>query len=159
MDPSHQVRLPRSADDVQVHTAGDEGYLIYLRQLVSDLSRSVGFSDNEIAKIEMAVTEACENVVEHAYAPALQWRWRQPDPEIRIDIHTDGERLIIEINDHGQRFDFAQYNPPDINDQIAKTKGGGYGIAIIRKFMDEVQYNSNDQTGNTLRMVKYLKKS
>jgi hypothetical protein len=25
--------------------------------------------------------------------------------------------------------------------------------------MDEVQYNSNDQTGNTLRMVKYLKKS
>jgi hypothetical protein len=25
--------------------------------------------------------------------------------------------------------------------------------------MDEVQYSSNDQTGNTLRMVKYLKKN
>jgi hypothetical protein len=25
--------------------------------------------------------------------------------------------------------------------------------------MDEVQYISNDQTGNTLRMVKHLKKS
>jgi len=38
-------------------------------------------------------------------------------------------------------------------------KRNGYGIFIMRNFMDEVQYNSNDQTGNTLRMVKYLKKT
>jgi anti-sigma regulatory factor (Ser/Thr protein kinase) len=35
---------------------------------------------------------------------------------------------------------------------------GGYGIFIMRKLMDEVQYSSSDQTGNTLRLVKYLKK-
>ena len=37
-------------------------------------------------------------------------------------------------------------------------KTNGYGIAIMREFMDEVTYSSSDATGNTLRLVKYLKK-
>ena len=45
-----------------------------------------------------------------------------------------------------------------MEDRLREMKRGGYGILIMRNFMDEVQYNSNDQTGNTLRMVKYLKK-
>ena len=32
----------------------------------------------------------------------------------------------------------------------------GYGIFIIRKFMDEVGYTASDTTGNTIRLIKYL---
>jgi anti-sigma regulatory factor (Ser/Thr protein kinase) len=38
-------------------------------------------------------------------------------------------------------------------------KTNGYGVHIMRQFMDEVQYSSSDQTGNTLRLVKHLKKT
>lgn len=69
------------------------------------------------------------------------------------------DRLIIEISDHGQRFDFSDYRPDDLQKRIKDMKPGGYGIHIMRKFMDEVQYNSSDEAGNTLRLVKYLKKS
>ena len=125
---------------------------------MAELAGKIGFPDDEVAKIEMAVDEACSNVVKHAYARDKQWCWSH-DPEIRLEIRTEDGRLVIEINDHGQRFDFAGYQPVTIQSRINDMKTGGYGIFIMRHFMDEVQYSSSDQTGNTLRLVKYLKKT
>jgi len=145
----HRKDLP---DGFLLEIPGHEGYLTQIRIIVADLARKVGFDDQEIAKIEIAVGEACSNVVQHAYAADTEWCWRHRDPQIRLRVRTENDHLVIEINDHGQRFDFASYRPGEMN-------ASGYGVAIIRRFMDEVQYSSNDQTGNTLRMVKYLKKT
>lgn len=154
----HKVRVKQAADATVIHAPGDGCALSEIRAIVADLARQVGFPETEIAKIEMAVDEACSNVVEHAYATDKEWSWDERRAEIRLDIRTDGQRLIIEINDHGQRFDFSIYRPTDMEACVQQMKDGGYGIHIMRRFMDEVQYNSNDQTGNILRLVKYLKK-
>jgi serine/threonine-protein kinase RsbW len=159
MDLPDKIRREESADKVLLKTPGHGSYLAYIRPIVGDLARKVGFDDSEVAKIEMAVDEACSNVVKHAYSPDKEWCWQHCDPEIRLDIRTEGSSLVIEINDHGQRFDFANYRPTDVENGLREMKRGGYGIPIMRNFMDEVQYSSNDRTGNTLRMVKYLKKS
>ncbi len=158
MDLPDNIRREESADKLFLQTPGHGSYLAYIRPIVGDLARKVGFDESEIAKIEMAVDEACSNVVKHAYSPDKKWCWQHRDPEIRLDIRTEGGSLVIEINDHGQRFDFANYRPTDMENDLREMKRGGYGIPIMRNFMDEVQYSSNDQTGNTLRMVKYLKK-
>ena len=159
MDLPDNIRREESDDKLFLQTPGHGSYLAYIRPIVGDLARKVGFDESEIAKIEMAVDEACSNVVKHAYSPNKEWCWQHRDPEIRLDIRTEGGSLVIEINDHGQRFDFANYRPTDMENDLREMKRGGYGIPIMRNFMDEVQYSSNDQTGNTLRMVKYLKKS
>ncbi len=153
------IRRKESPNKLLLHAPGHGSYLAQIRVIVGDLARKVGFDEDEAAKIEMAVDEACSNVVKHAYSPDKKWCWQHRDPEIRLDVRTEGGRLVIEINDHGQRFDFANYRPVDIEDRLREMKRNGYGIFIMRNFMDEVQYNSNDQTGNTLRMVKYLKKT
>ncbi len=155
---SPENRRKKPTDKLLIRTPGDGSYLNYIRTVVGDLALQVGFDAYEAAKIEMAVDEACSNVVRHAYSPDKEWCWRQRDPEIRLEIRVENGRLIIEINDHGQSFDFANYHPAKIEDQLREMKVGGYGILIMRNFMDEVQYSSNDQTGNTLRMVKCLKK-
>jgi len=158
MELPENIHREESADKLLIQTPGHGSYLAYIRVIVGDLARKVGFDEGEAAKIEMAVDEACSNVVRHAYSPDKEWCWQQRDPEIRLDIRVEGNLLIIEINDHGQRFDFANYRPAMMEDHLREMKPGGYGILIMRNFMDEVQYSSNDQTGNTLRMVKYLKK-
>lgn len=157
MDTPSQVRLKQTESKVEVITPGSGDYLGYIRLVVADLARRIGFPEDEVAKIEMAVDEACSNVVEHAYSPKRAWHWKR-SPEIRLDIREENDCLIIEINDHGQQFDFSNYQPQNIEERIAGMKTGGYGVFIMRKFMDEVQYNSSAQTGNTLRLVKYLKK-
>lgn len=158
MNVPDNVRIKKSTGKVSIAAPGDGSYLRYLRTLVTDLARQVGFTDPEVAKVEMAVDEACANVVEHSYAPDKQWCWQHREPEIRMDIRTEHGQLVIEINDHGQGFDFANYRPAEMHDRIQSMAKGGYGILIMRQFMDEVQYSSNDRTGNTLRLVKYLKK-
>jgi serine/threonine-protein kinase RsbW len=159
MKTPDKVRVNQTTGKTQIAAPGDGSYLAYLRSLVGDLARRIGFSESEIAKIEMAVDEACSNVLEHAYAPDKQWLWRHREPELRMEVRTEAGRLVIEINDHGQSFDFDRYRPTDIDRRLKQMSRGGYGIHIMRQFMDEVQYSSNNQTGNTLRLVKYLKKS
>src|SRR5438445_11504708 len=104
----------------------------------------------------MAVDEACSNVVRHAYSPDKKWCWQHRDPEIRLDIRREGDRLVIEINDHGQRFDFANYRSAESEDRLREMNHGGYGLFIMRNFMDEVQYKAHGQTGNTLWSVQNL---
>lgn len=159
METPENVHRKESTGKLFLQTPGNGSYLAYIRAIIVDLARKVGFSEDEVAKIEMAVDEACSNVVEHAYATDKEWCWQHRDPEIRLDIRTEDGRLVIQINDHGQRFDFANYCPVDIEHRLKQMKPGGFGIFIMRNFMDEVQYSSSNQTGNTLRLVKYLKKS
>jgi serine/threonine-protein kinase RsbW len=159
MDTPENVRRKESTGKLQIQTPGHGSYLAYIRALISDLARKVGFAEEEVAKIEMAVDEACSNVLEHAYAPDKKWQWEHRDPEIHLDIRTEHGRLVIEINDHGQRFDLSNYQPANLKERIEEMQYGGYGILIMRNFMDEVQYSSSNETGNTLRLVKYLKKS
>jgi serine/threonine-protein kinase RsbW len=158
MELPENIHREESADKLLIQTPGHGSYLAYIRAIVGDLARKIGFDEGEAAKIEMAVDEACSNVVRHAYSPDKKWCWQQRDPEIRLDIRLEGSRMVIEINDHGQRFDFANYRPARMEDHLREMKPGGYGIPIMRNFMDDVQYSSDNQTGNTLRMVKYLKK-
>lgn len=159
MNESEALRIKKSTGMVSIHAPGDGSYLSQIRHLVTDLARQVGFTEEEVAKIEMAVDEACSNVLEHAYAPNKQWRWQHREPELRMAIRIQDGQLVIEINDHGQRFDFSNYRPTDLEASLREMRPGGYGIVIMRNFMDEVQYSSSDETGNTLRLVKYLKKS
>ncbi len=159
MESSHKIRRQESANKLSLQSPSHESYLPRIRVIVGDLARKVGFDEDEATKIEMAVDEACSNIVKHAYSPDKEWCWQHLDPELRLEIRTEGGRLVVEINDHGQRFDFSSYRHVDIEDRLREMKHSGYGIFIMRNFMDEVQYTSNDQTGNTLRMVKYLKKA
>src|SRR5664280_2769839 len=151
MNLPEDLQRKESADEILLQAPGHGSYLVHIRAIVADLAGKVGFEEHEIAKIEIAVDEACSNVVEHAYAANQKWCWQHRDPEIRLDVRTEGDSLVIEINDHGQRFDFANHQPTDIASRLQEMTPGGYGIPIMRRFMDEVQYSSNDQTGNTLR--------
>ncbi len=158
MTPSPTPSKPQAPHAVRLITPSHSGYLSSIRALVAVLASTVGFTSDETAQIEMAVDEACANVIKHAYAPHKHWLWQHREPEIRLAIFVERDRMIVEINDHGQRFDFAAYQPTDIGARLRELKTDGFGIAIMRQFMDEVTYHSDDETGNTLRLVKHLKK-
>lgn len=159
MDSTGPIDVRKSTSGLFVRAPGHGSSLRPIRIIVTDLARQLGFPEEEVAKIEMAVDEACSNVLEHAYGTERNWLWKHPNPEIRLTIQTEGDRLIIQINDDGKRFDFAAYRPGNILERIRAMRSGGYGIAIMRQFMDEVQYSSDDASGNTLRLVKHLKKA
>jgi len=122
-----------------------------IRDFVSANARTAGFADDIVYKIQLAVDEACTNVMKHSYK-------NDPTQDIGISVSWDDMRLIVEITDSGLPFDPGNYHQPDLGTFIKQKKRGGLGIHLIRSLMDEVRYDrKNDK--NLITLVKELKKS
>ncbi len=156
MSELDKIVLKQSANELTVYTPGHSCYLDQIRTVVCALARKMGFPEEEVAKIEIAVDEVCSNIIQHAYAAGVKWCWPDRPPEIRMNLRVEQNQLIIAINHHGASFDYAAYCPESIDARLQELHADGYGIFIIRKFMDEVGYTSSDTTGNTIRLIKYL---
>jgi len=156
MNESDKIVLQQSADGLSVFTPGHSCYLEQIRALVCAHTRKIGFPEDEVAKIEIAVDEVCSNIIQHAYATGAKWCWPDRPPEIRLNLCMEQDQLIIAITHHGASFDYAADCPDRMDVRLQRLHTDGYGIFIIRKFMDEVGYTSSDATGNTIRLIKYL---
>ena len=114
------------------------------RQWVTAHARAAGLSDTEIRNVGLALSEACANVIKHAYRG-------QPNHCIELQLNIDDVRLELTIRDTGTKFDLASYQSPNLNE----PQESGYGIFIIRSLMDEVDYDTSTEQGTMLRLVKY----
>lgn len=119
-----------------------------LRNMVSDLAEAVGFSRNEIGRIEVAVDEACTNAIEHAYRDV------KVKPPIQIDVFADDERLVIDVIDSGSGFDFKQERLPKFPDHWFHGNVRGAGLYLISECMDEVSYERMSDNRNRMRLIK-----
>ena len=92
-------------------------------------------SDDRIAEVTLAVTEACSNVVVHAY--------RDDPGELEVIVEDDPvEGVIVRVRDHG-----------DGMHPRADSPGLGVGLPVIYAIADSVQVSSNgDGNGTELRM-------
>lgn len=125
-----------------------------MRSFVSNAARAFGFSEGEVGKIELAIDEACTNIIKHAYK-------YNPDGiiEIRLSVQSAGKtnrKFIVEILDSGVSFDSSKYTAPDMTEYFRKLRHGGLGIVLMKKLMDEVEFGPAVGDRNTIRLIKYL---
>jgi serine/threonine-protein kinase RsbW len=119
-------------------------YITLGRLALTGLSRLRPLSDEVVADLKLALTEACSNSVRHAYAGG------DGVVEIVYELHAD--RLVIEVADDGNGFDPAPAASAD-----GDLTEGGLGIAIIRAIADELEIGRRtDGRGSRLRLVKLL---
>jgi len=121
--------------------------LTRIGQFIEDTTRAMGFGEDEVFAVEMAVDEACANVVEHAYAG-------KPDGTIAITCYLEEDRLVVTIRDHGEPFDPANVLCPDTECPLKDREIGGLGLYFMRTLMDEVRFEFDTPEGNVLRMTK-----
>ncbi|MBP7829531.1 MAG: ATP-binding protein [Kiritimatiellae bacterium] len=139
-----------SAENVQIRVPGEARFLGLIRSVITMLARTAGFPDVDVDKIELAVDEACSNVMEHAYGDAA------PKPALELEIRWEPGRFTVDIVDQGEPFDFAKYVAPRFPDHWVDGECRGAGLYLIRSCMDETQYESQPGHANRLRLVKLL---
>ena len=118
-----------------------------IRKFVSEAAEEAGFDDKEIYAVELAVDEACANIIEHAYGG-------EGKGEIICICNDINNGLEIILKDEGERFDPSLVLPPDFSIEIEKLKPRGAGLFLIRNMMDDVDFKFSEDSGNELRMVK-----
>ena len=121
-------------------------YITLCRLALTGIARVRELSDEVLADLKLALTEAASNSVRHAYSG-------NDEPgvvEISYEVHPD--RLVIEVTDEGAGFDpTASKGPPE------DLSEGGLGIAIIRAIADEVEIGTQPGgRGSRLRFEKEL---
>jgi serine/threonine-protein kinase RsbW len=135
------VLMPKITFDANFHNLDD------IREFVGEAARQVGFSEKEIYSIQLAADEASTNIIEHAYAGAK-------DGIIEIDCSIADEELKIVMHDKGKSFDPSSVPEPNVKADLSERKIGGLGMYLMHKLMDEVHYETSQETGNTLTMIK-----
>ena len=126
--------------------------LSIIRQFVVRVGERAGLPEREVDELELAVDEACANVIEHAYG-------NDRSEEIAIRAVLDADAVTITIVDSGRGFDAAGVPQEGVGELAARRRKGGLGIRLIRSLMDEVHYEIEPGRKNELRMSKRLRRS
>jgi anti-sigma regulatory factor (Ser/Thr protein kinase) len=112
------------------------------RRALRTFAETCGFRDTPLADVENAAGEALANAAEHGDGVG--------SPGFDISATFDGDRLVIEIDDHGRGFDASA-----VLAQPAPDAGGyrGFGVFLMRTLMDEVAYS---ERGSRIQLIKRL---
>jgi serine/threonine-protein kinase RsbW len=123
-------------------------HLASIRDFVAEVSRKAGLSERSIYDLQLAVDEACSNVIRHAYGG------RGGQMEVTIEA-VDGEMQVV-IRDWGQGFDLEVVPVPDVTAPLEARPLGGLGLFLMRQMMDSVEFRFDVTAGNTLTMTKLI---
>jgi serine/threonine-protein kinase RsbW len=126
---------------------GEFSSLSAVYEFVAKAAQAAGLDDRATYAIQMAVDEACSNIIEHAYEG-------QGAGDIRCTYEITPGSLTVTLCDNGERFDPTHASEPDLGAELKDRTRGGLGIYFIRKLVDQVEYKYSPDCGNTLKLVK-----
>ena len=121
-------------------------YIALARLALSGLADIADLTEEQVADLKLALTEAVSNSVRHAYTDEVGL--------VSIAYELTGDALAVEVVDDGQGFDPERPAPLE-GEELTE---GGLGIAIIRSIADEFVLQSQPGVrGSRLRFVKRLR--
>jgi anti-sigma regulatory factor (Ser/Thr protein kinase) len=105
--------------------------------------RTFGFPDDVVDDIECAIGEALANAAEHGYRDGSTFD---------VLARSDGESLVISVQDDGPGFPHAGTAPADLQPPKSGSPRG-FGMFIMRSLMDEIAYSDR---GRRITLKKRL---
>jgi len=120
--------------------------LATIADFVTEAAQAWGLNEKASFEVQMAVDEACTNIIEHGYRGERRGK-------ITLCCECADGDFVVTIRDHGQPFDPEAVPPPDLTSSLAERQEGRLGLYFMRQLMDEVRFRF-DADGNELTMVK-----
>jgi len=111
--------------------------IVRLAQFIETCGEALGLAPALIMNLNLVLEEAVSNIILYAF-PKVEGQ------DITIDLEKKGELLIFTITDGGIAFNPIQTEDPDIELALEDRPVGGLGIYLIKKIMNEVEYQRID---------------
>lgn len=120
--------------------------LAELRSFLQQNLATYRLSEGDKHQVTLAVEEVCANLIIHSHAC-------NPKEEILLEVKEFNKKIIVEITDKGNAFNLLEYEVPNLNQVIEEKRKGGIGILLVKKIMDEIQFESKNGE-NICRLIK-----
>jgi anti-sigma regulatory factor (Ser/Thr protein kinase) len=127
-DGSQSVRLdlPARAENMTV-----------VRQALAGVADALDLDEAQLSDIKIAVTEACTNVVVHAYPD-------DSEGPLEVEIWPEDDRLVVLVRDHGRGF---------LPRATAASPGLGLGLPLIAALTEELHIATDTGPTTEVRMA------
>jgi serine/threonine-protein kinase RsbW len=106
-----------------------------VRQMLAGVAEAVGLDEHDLNDISTAATEACNNVVLHAYEGA--------EGPLQIDVFAGPEAIEVVVRDQGTG------TPPRVR---IPDEAAGIGLAVIQALAQRVEFRRSPDSGTEVRM-------
>ena len=120
----------------------DELSVPVVRRVLKSSMQTLGVEDEVIGDIELALTEAVTNVLDHA----------EHGEEYEVSAGINGDLCVIEVVDRGSGFDSGELGHGDAH----LDAEDGRGIQIIRALVDRVTFDNVERVGTVVHLEKKL---
>lgn len=131
MEIKVSLSLPRDSVSVPV-----------IRHVTAQALRTLEVADECIEDIEMALSEACTNVLLHA----------AKGDEYFVSAGIAGQRCVIEVVDTGHGFDASSLAALT----TTPTAEQGRGMTIMQHLVDKITFTNRPEAGTIVHMEKAL---
>jgi sigma-B regulation protein RsbU (phosphoserine phosphatase) len=119
--------------------------LCEIRHAVAETAGILGCPHEVVGDVVLAVDEACQNIIRHAYGGA--------GGDIIVQVGRDDHRLVVRLIDYAPPVDVSRICPRALDD----VRPGGLGTHFMRSVMDEVCFLPPPEgAGNLLQMIKRI---
>lgn len=123
---------------------------------ISNVDKVISFINDELdrvncpqktkVQIDVAIDELFSNIANYAYNPDVG------DVTVTMETHENTRSVVITFIDKGKPYDPLKKDDPNVNASLNEREIGGLGIYIVKKSMDDVQYEYKD--GKNILTIK-----
>jgi anti-sigma regulatory factor (Ser/Thr protein kinase) len=129
------VELPPQEADVKLTLPARPENVAVIRHVLGAFAEALLLSDGLVEDLRLAVTEACTNVVRHAYAAG------GPGP-VEVTIRPDDDVVTVVVADRGRGIGAS-----------SDIAGPGLGLPLIAAIADEVELQPRPGGGSRVAMT------
>jgi serine/threonine-protein kinase RsbW len=142
-------------NDIEINIPSDLVFERVVRESAVVVAKYLSFDEDRVADLQLAVSEAVTNAIEHGNQSILDLR-------VGVKFIITKDQLAIKVTDKG-RWDKAatafEDTPDalDMEDRLDHDLTRGMGMFLIQKLVDNVQLHSDDN-GTVFTMCFNLRK-
>jgi serine/threonine-protein kinase RsbW len=126
----------RTAPNVCLTLSNQPDNVLLVRETLSGMAETVGVDGVDLNDIRTAVTEACNNVVLHAY--------EGEEGPLQVELYVNSDAVEVVVRDHGKGI-----TPHIRSDEEAAL---GIGLSIIQALAPRVEFKDVEGGGTEVRM-------
>ena len=104
---------------------------------IEDLGQQDDWPDDLVFRVNLVLEELILNIMDYGAEDG--------DPDISLDIASEGDSISIDLSDRGRPFDPLTEAPePDLKAGVGERRVGGLGVHLTKTLMDDVRYSHED---------------
>jgi serine/threonine-protein kinase RsbW len=146
MNVKEQMVRRLNSHAVEVSLPSKLGYERIAMDCSASFAKMAGFAQDRIEDLKTAVAEACLNAIEHGNKG-------HPDTRVLVTMDFKDDRFSVCVKDNGKGIARIPRDKTVMRRIENLEPPKGLGTYLIKKLVDEVEFNNLTVDGHTVKMV------